>query len=447
MSRLLLLLPIWALLLVSAAPAPADAARRAPCRPDVPKGAKCFWWPAKVKAVDDGDTLKVKLSKQGKVDVRITGINATELSRYSHTPSERRGACHALEATAFLEQILRGRRKVRLAAQHKRSRSGRRIRRSVWVKYQGRWRDLAALSLKAGHALWLPNTAETAHNRQYAKLAIAAVRAGRNLYDPIACGAGPDDDIPISMRVNWDANGNDERVLNGEYVDIRNTGARDLDLSGWHFRDSALRVSSGRPGFPFPAGTVLPAGGSLRLRVGCGTNRAAQLFWCLKESVFENVRRRKGSGDAGYLFDPQGDLRAVRMYPCLMGCHDPLKGPLGLRVKPRGKKEAVTLINSGAADIDLGDHVLKLRLRGRVEKYVFGRTFPHGSVLAPGQSYTYRPKGKYLFSDRGGVIEVRSDDNILTACASWGYGRCAGNPKNMKRIEKRNRKRRERAKK
>jgi hypothetical protein len=233
------------------------------------------------------------------------------------------------------------------------------------------------------------------------------------------------------MRVNWDANGNDERVLNGEYVDIRNGGTRDLDLGGWYFRDSALRVTRGRPGFPFPAGTIVPAGGSIRLRVGCGTSSAKQFFWCETESVFENVRRRKGSGDAGYLFDPQGDLRATRLYPCLADCHDPLRGALTIKVKARGR-ERITITNRGASDLDLGDHILKLRFRGLIDKYVFGRTFPLGAVLGAGQTFTYRPKRKHSLSDHGGVVEVRSDHNVLTACADWGFGNCNGPPKPRK---------------
>jgi endonuclease YncB( thermonuclease family) len=426
-------MPRWPALLtcvaVLAGASTADAARRAPCRPDKPHGKQCFIWPATVKAVDDGDTLKVRMPHVGKVDVRVTGINAMELTTYSHTPTSRRGYCHALEAQSFVESLVRGpRRHIRLAAQFKSSRSGRRIRRSVLVRKDGGWRDLGALELAAGHALWLPNSVETAHNRQYAKLATAAIQAQRNLYDPDACGVGPDQDVPLSLRVNWDANGDDERILNGEYVDIRNDGDRPISLGGWYFRDSALRVKRGRPGYPFPAGTMVQPNSSIRLRVGCGLNYLTQYFWCLKESVFENVRRSKGSGDGGYLFDPQGDLRVSRLYPCLAGCYDPLKGPLGLVVKPRGR-ERITIVNRGATDLDLSDHVLKLRFRGLVDKYVFGRTFPRGSVLGAGQSFTYRPKQRHSLADRGGVVEVRSDNNVLTACADWGYGRCAGNPK------------------
>lgn len=414
------------------AASPADAAFKAPCRPDNPGGATCTFWPAKVKAVDDGDTIKVHVvGEKGKQDVRFTGINAPELTKYSHTASERRGPCHGTEAAAFVDAAIRGHRDVRLAAQHASSRSGRRIRRSVWVKQDGVWRDLAKLELEAGLALWLPNTAEWAHNRQYEKVAAASLVAQRGIYDPDACGAGPDDDIPIRVTVNWDANGNDDHNLKGEYVTIHNDGDRDLSLAGWFLRDSALRKRGPVLGYPFGPLASVRAHDSVEVRVGCGTSTLLQRFWCLTETVFENVNRRKGAGDGAYLFDGHGDLRAARLYPCMLRCYDALKGKIAIRVHPHSP-ESITISNPTAEEQDLGGHVLKLNYRGRMGQYVFGRTFPNPAVLPPGGSYTYRPKPKSL-PNHGGVVELRSDDDILTACDDWGFGRCGRAPKPHKR--------------
>ena len=267
--------------------------------------------------------------------IRLTGINAMELQRYSKYPERRRGDCHAREATALIERYIRAARfRVRLAAQRASSRSGRRLRRSVWVRSGGRWRDLAQLELAAGHALWLPAADEWAHNLEYGRLGAAALAAQRNLYDPDFCGAGPDQDLPVSIVVNWDADGSDEGNLNGEYVDIRNGGARPLSLAGWFFRDSFLRYDRGRrtPGFAFPPSAVVPAGGSLRLRMGCGTNTARELHWCLDGTAFENVTGGpRHVGDGGYLFDPQRDLRASFLYPCLARLRRLRRGPRAAR--------------------------------------------------------------------------------------------------------------------
>jgi endonuclease YncB( thermonuclease family) len=429
-----LILPLLlAVLLLGATDA--HAAFKAPCRPGNPGGAKCTYWRAKVNAVDDGDTLKVHVlgAGNGKERVRVTGMNAPELTHYSHTPSERRGPCHGTEAAAFVDAALRGTgHMVRLAAQRKSSHSGVRIRRTVWLKKDGVWRDLAQMELRAGLALWLPNTVEWAHNRQYEKLASAAILAKRGIYNPSACAAGPDDDLPISLRVNWDANGNDDHNLLGEYVDVRNGGDRDLSLTGWFFRDSALRrARNGVYGYPFPAGATVPAHSTVRLRVGCGDNDPSHFFWCQTETVFENVNHRKGSGDGGYLFDGDGDLRAARIYPCMLRCVDPPKGKLLLRVHPR-PPEAITIFNRSGEDLALADHVLKLNYQAKVDQYVFGRTFPAPSVLGAGDTFTYRPARKKSIPNHGGVVELRSDDDILTACGDWGFGRCGRAPKRRK---------------
>ena len=170
--------------------------------------------------------MRAKVHGVGTRDIRFTGINAMELRVYSRKASRRRGDCHGVAATNLIERpIKRAHGRVRLAAQSPASASGHRIRRSVWVKSGGRLVDLAALQLKQGQALWLPNGVEYAHNREYATLAARAAAAQRNLYDPDSCGVGPDEDVPLRITANWDADSNDERNLNGEWVDVRNLGA------------------------------------------------------------------------------------------------------------------------------------------------------------------------------------------------------------------------------
>jgi endonuclease YncB( thermonuclease family) len=424
--RALYLIPML-LLAALALPAPAQASFRAPCVPGDAASPRCTWWDARVTFISDGDTIDVRVEGGSERHIRLTGINAMELQRYSKYPERRRGDCHAREATALIERYIRAARfRVRLAAQRASSRSGRRLRRSVWVRSGGRWRDLAQLELAAGHALWLPAADEWAHNLEYARLGADALAAQRNLYDPDFCGVGPDQDLPVSIVVNWDADGSDEGNLNGEYVDIRNGGARPLSLAGWFFRDSFLRYDRGRrtPGFAFPPSAVVPAGGSLRVRMGCGTNTARELHWCLDGTAFENVTGGpRHVGDGGYLFDPQRDLRASFLYPCLRGCVDSAAGRVRLDPHPN-RPEAITIVNTSAAPVDISDHVLKLRNRGAAGQFVFGQVFGPGTVLAPGGSLLYVPESANRFSDNGGVVELRTLDDTLTACTGWGFGRC-----------------------
>jgi micrococcal nuclease len=49
---------------------------------------------------------------------------------------------------------------------------------------------------------------------------------------------------------------------------------------------------------------------------GRGRNTATDLYWGLDIPIFENATGAPTyMGDGGYLFDPQGDLRAWQQYP------------------------------------------------------------------------------------------------------------------------------------
>jgi endonuclease YncB( thermonuclease family) len=408
------------LLTLLGAPA-AQAARHAPCRESGGK-PRCTFWDAKVTFVADGDTIRADIKGvRGNKTIRFTGINAMELTRYSKYPRRRRGACHGIEATTLVDDaIRRSHRRIRVAAQKASSHSNKRLRRSVWVKAGGRWRDLARMEIKRGLALWLPNGVEDAHNREYLQLAERAAAAQKRLYDPDACGAGPEQDIPVSLTVNWDADGDDEANLDGEWIDVHNGGSHDLYLGGWWLRDSWLRYGRDHvPGYRIPDGTVVPAGGNLRLRAGCG---GTGLHWCQKAAVFENVTGGFGTmGDGGYLFDPDGDLRASFIYPCVVGCNDPLRGNVRLDVHP-SRPESITVENVSSSPVDLGGHVVKYHLHGDPARFVFGHVFDPGTTLAPGGTLRLSPDSP--LADGRGVVSLRTLDDQVTDCVSWGGADC-----------------------
>jgi hypothetical protein len=197
---------------------------------------------------------------------------------------------------------------VRIAAQDRRSSAGHRIRRSLAVLIDGRWRDAGQTLVAEGHALWLPGSTESAWNPTYSQLSQRAGMLGRRLWDRDSCGGGPAAPASVSMSLNPDAQGNDGENVNGEYAILRNNATKPLSLRGWWFRDSALRR------YVFPSQTTVPARGSIRLRMGKGQRSAFEYFWGLDSPPFEN------GGDGGYLFDPQGDLRAWVVYPCRFKC-------------------------------------------------------------------------------------------------------------------------------
>jgi endonuclease YncB( thermonuclease family) len=421
--------------------APADAAWHAPC---MPGGPTCTWWNARTVFVADGDTIRVRVSGgHGIATIRFTGINAMELHRYSSTGSKRRGDCHGVAATNMVDRLIkRAHGRVRLAAQNPASHSNARLRRSVWVRSGGKWRDVSRLELQAGLVLWLPNPDEYAHNDDYARLAEQAAAAQRGLYDPDSCGAGPDQDLPVAVDVNWDADGNDETNLNGEWAQLTNHGTRPLSLRGWWLRDSWLRISaaaSHRPGFAFPAGAVIPAGGSIRVYSGCGNDTARAFYWCQHGSVFENVTHdQRHMGDGAYLFDPQGDLRASQIFPCLVACTDPLQGKVSISAHPR-TPESISITNVSAGAVDLGEHLVKLALAGRRDQSIVSYAFDPGTVLGPGQTMRVMPGGspsddepfvRYLgrsgsvLADGGNSVSLRTFTDLTTACFAWGFAAC-----------------------
>ena len=297
---------------VAAAAALPAAAAAAPCRPDG-TGPDCRAWTGRVTFVADGDTVDVNLRGDGTarpVRVRMVGIQAMEMTRYSRYRSRRRGDCHAVAATNRLEDVVRAaRRRVRVLAQDPRSRARTRLRRLLQVRRGGRWADVAEILLREGHVLWDPGHAEWAMNGIHFRAAQQGAASGRRLYDPDTCRTGPSQSAPLRLRVNWDAAGNDHANPNGEWVRVRNDGGAAVAIGGWWIRDSAFRR------FTFPARASIPAGGAVTLYVGRGDRAGTTFHWGLSAPAFENVSGApRHMGDGAYLFDPHGDLRAWDLY-------------------------------------------------------------------------------------------------------------------------------------
>jgi endonuclease YncB( thermonuclease family) len=411
-------------------PAVGEAASKGPCVAGT-KRPLCHWSRGKVTFVADGDTIAVDVFGDGTskpIRVRLTGINAMEHYTYSRDPRRRRGECHALEATARLERVIKGgRRIVRLSSQARDPKAGRRHRRAVAVRVAGRWRDVGQILIDEGHVLWLPNRGEWAHNSRYNLGAQKAAAAGLRLWDTDYCGSGPNQPAQLRMWVNWDADGPDGRNRNGEWVKIKNVGATDLPIGHWWFRDSWVKR------FSFPSGSVIPAGGAVTLFVGnrpsSDTNRTTHFYWGRRGSIYEDVRGH-GVGDGGYLFDPQGDLRAWMTYPCTYACADPLRGSVELRAHPSGT-ESVDIENTSSQQIDLEGYL--------VDNGAYNYAFGANTVLDPGETLQlmvigsrstdtrlvkHWGKSGLIFVDGGGRIVLRTQTNIRIDCDAWGSMSC-----------------------
>lgn len=418
MRTLLTILFACAVIGLATTPA-ALAAGRGRCLPDNPRSPTCLIWNAKVTFVADGDTIDAAIQGGGTHRIRLTGINSTELRRYSRTPSRRRGECHAVEATALLERMIKKSHwRIRLVAQHASSHSGPRLRRSVQVRIGGRWQDTGPATLRAGLGLWLPNGREKAWNRSYSVIAQEAAARGVGLYDTSSCGAGPAAGAQLRLRVNWDANGNDNKNVNGEFIEVTNLDStRPVRVGHWWVRDSDLRR------YRLPAGAKIPPGGTIRVHMGRGHARGTSFFWGFSHPIFDP------SGDGGYLFDTQGDLRAWMMYPCRYRCGDPLAGKVRLGAHPGGQ-EYVTVRNVSGSAEDLDGYVLGLPYHD----YELGPN----SVLQPGETMVVEVEGnpsrntrlhryygfnRPMLADSGQRVLLQSYLGVRVACSAWGsYG-------------------------
>jgi endonuclease YncB( thermonuclease family) len=391
-----------------------------------------------VTHVDDGDTLHVKVPGVAQeLYIRMTGINAPELTTYANDPSGWVGMCGGVAAARRLHGLVYGKR-VQVSAMDNASNSGGRPRRAIAVQIDGAWTDVGGIMVSEGLALYLPSPTEYQYNRDYLRRAQIAAAQGVGLYGRSICGAGPSADANLSVVVQWDAPGDDNANVNGEHIKVVNHGATPVSLGGWWVRDSAERGTKAHPGYRFPAGTSVPPHASVVVRVGKGTSTATTKYWGLASPIFENVTAGpRYMSDGGYLFDPDGDLRAWQLYPCNEFCPVPeLKGKVAVTkivADPAGvdtaAKEYVVLRNVSPQTISLVGY----QLRAGAQRW----TFRTGSTLRPREQVTvYMGKGRttrlkqYIglsrpaLANAGGTTMSLDPLGTKFYCRAWGKGRC-----------------------
>lgn len=79
-----------------------------------------------------------------------------------------------------------------------------------------------------------------------------------------------------------------------EYIQLRNTGTKTLNLSGYVIRDS------GPQSFRFPSGFKLAKGKTVTIRSGKGRSTATTLYWGKKSYIWNNT------GDIARLYSSSG---------------------------------------------------------------------------------------------------------------------------------------------
>ncbi|MCW4043110.1 MAG: lamin tail domain-containing protein [Candidatus Bathyarchaeota archaeon] len=99
----------------------------------------------------------------------------------------------------------------------------------------------------------------------------------------------------ILLKLNYNAEGNDDENLNDEYVILQNIGDAPLNMTGWTIKDEGSNI------FTFPE-YMLPADEVVTLHTGSGSNIENEIFWSKKGAVWNN------KADAIYLRDEEEKL-------------------------------------------------------------------------------------------------------------------------------------------
>lgn len=422
---------------LSGRPAGADPSRMAVLRRSAPvvglvmalltpAVAAAYTGSGTVQLVVDGDTVQVDVAgddTSSGVHVRNAGIQAME-----------KGQCGAQQAADAMAGLVGAKGStVKLSATYASSTSldgDGRVRPLRYIDTPS-GTDTQVELLRKGLVLAYPLGKELARQDLYQRTAEQAALAGAGLYSRQLCAPGPDQDAKLRLWVNWDADGNDATNITGEYVRIHNEGSRAIDLSGWWVRSPSPST------FTFPTGTTIAAGGLVTLHSGTGTRTSTDFYWGDSASRFYNPSPSAVHAFSGYLYDPDGDLRAWSFYPCSWGCQEPLSTTTNVAwtavYDPPGNEaddpntETINLTNTSKSRIDASFRVVTLL--GYVHE------FGPGSYVDPGETlkvhvgrgtdsrlHKYLDRDKATLANAGGSVVLRNVEGVQIGCARWGDG-------------------------
>lgn len=128
---------------------------------------------------------------------------------------------------------------------------------------------------------------------------------------------------PVIIEViHYDAEGDDNANLNGEWVILR--ANQQVTLNGWTLADELGDRGVASHIFRFPEGFVLRTSQRVTIFSGCGTNSESQLYWCARTQIWDNgedtaVLKGKDQGqevDRCHYGDPDGSERGKSEFNC-----------------------------------------------------------------------------------------------------------------------------------
>jgi micrococcal nuclease len=221
-----------------------------------------------VAQVIDGDTIRLESGDK----VRLIGINTPES-----------GHPYYNEATDKLEDLI-GDSKVTLRKDKEDKDQYGRLLRYVYVN-----ETFVNLELvRSGMATSYEFEPNTKHTSDLDAAETQAKNAKIGIWSPSPHS------ITLS-QMTYDAPGNDNDNLNGEFIVFLNEGNTSLDMTGWMVLDESNND------YFFPV-FALGNSSSVTLYIGSGTDTNSELYWGSSKSIWNN------GGDELFLRDSQGLL-------------------------------------------------------------------------------------------------------------------------------------------
>ena len=241
-----------------------------------------------VASITDGDTLDVRGDDGSVFEVRTIGTNTPET-----------GECFADESERVLAALAPPGSRIGMTSDVSDIDQFDRLLRYLWVGAM----SINEETVRRGAALSRSYPPDTAMTERFDDAQAAAKKAGLGLWSSTACGPRAEATLGI-VELMFDAPGNDNDNLNGEWIAIRNEGETSVDLTGWGIKDES---ASHR--YEFPVSFTLLPGETVTVRTGCGADFDTDLYWCNQGSAVWN-----NGGDTAFLLDPSGNTHVAYAY-------------------------------------------------------------------------------------------------------------------------------------
>ncbi len=235
-----------------------------------------------VGRVLDGDTFELNNSKK----VRLIGINSPE-----------RGEIYYDESRRKLKDLIEGKKVFMEKDKEEKDRYGR-LLRYVYLEEE----MVNLLMVENGYAIHYLFEPNTFYGNLFENAEKSAMESESGLWSFVS-----DDNCSVCLvleEFNWNADGNDCKNPNGEWVSFRNRCDFDCNITGWTVSDS------GRNEYKFEVFLLSP-GSSFVLFSGEGNNTDKEIYWNRKgacPAVWNN------DGDTLFLRDSLGYIAEVIGY-------------------------------------------------------------------------------------------------------------------------------------